>query len=399
MNTLATRNATQWRWMMCAAIWMLSWAAAAAPVNSFTITAPHRTGLGQLELSALKITVQLDSSANIALSLSEASSGTLATQTMNLSNSTADCFAGSVCFSDFPNLPGGGAVQRDRLTVIKPMQSGADPASSANDKLVLILRLRSNLNEPAACGTTMSADETWTVSVVGGAARITGVSVQSLDKQTIGAANPACGTAFRPVPLNDGPLARVGGQPQILAGGRVGVDAVMVLDRSGSMSGPVSGGGGAPSKMTRLGLSAETFIDMWAALRANECQNFAVACPAIGGLPPIQGPVDRLGVIFFDDAFSWLKTLQPSSALDGIKDFSTLNLITEKNAIKAVTPNGWTSIGGGLKLAAPALAPALSEPNRKVILLMTDGQQNTDPLAQVSGSQVQTTLLGVPTSF
>jgi hypothetical protein len=398
MNAFAIRSSGLRRWMAGAVMALTAAAAGAAPTNTFTVNVPHRTGGSQFELSALKVTVQLDSSAAIALQLNEASSGTLATNSMDLTSATVDCFAGPSCFSDFPNLPGG-AAQKDRLTVIKPKQAGADPGSAGNDKLVLILRLRSNINETGGCVSTMSADETWTVSVVGGAARITAVSVQSLDKKTTGAGNPVCGTSYRPVPLNDGPLATVAGQPALLAGGRVGVDAVMVLDRSGSMSDPASSMGGAPSKMTRLGLAAETFIDMWGALRANECQNFAVSCPASGGLPGIQGPVDHLGVVFFDDAFSWLKTLRPASAIDGIKDFSTLDLVNEKTQIKAVGPNGATSIGGGLKLAAPALAPSISEPNRKVILLMTDGMQNTDPLVQVAGSQVQTTIGGTVTNL
>lgn len=380
-------RAVLWRAVTGLALALLGGGAAAVPVSSFTIDVPHRP-LPQLEISALKITLQLDSSANIALQVSEAGSGTLATQDMVLTNALNDCFAGAVCFANLPNTPGG-AVQADRLTVIKPMQTGADPASSGNDKVILLLRLRSNLNEAAACVPTTAANETWTVSVVGGAARITGVSVQSLDKNTVGVGNPVCGTSFRPIPLNDLPLATVTGQAQALAGGRVGVDAVMVLDRSGSMSSPVSADVGAPSKMTRLGEATDTFIDMWAALRANECTNFGAPCPASGGNPPIQAPTDRLGVVFFDDAFNWLQTLRPASQINGLVDISTLTLANEKTEIKAVTPNGWTSIGGGLNLAAPALAPAVSEPNRKVILLMTDGYQNTQPLVSVAGTQVQ----------
>ncbi len=384
--------------LLCGLAAVMACAAAnAVPVPSFQINVPQRTN-PQLQISALKITLQLDNSANIALQISEATSGTLATQSMVLTNANNDCFAGSVCFSNLPNTPAG-AAQADRVTVIKPNHTGADPASSANNKVVLLLRLRSNIDEAGGCLSTMNAPESWTVSVVGGAARITGVSVQSLDKNTTGAGNPACGTSFRPIPLNDGPHATVVGQPQILAGGRVGVDAVMVLDRSGSMSSAVSSAPGAPTKMARLGEATDTFIDMWAALRANECTNFAVNCPAQGPLPGIQAPVDRLGVVFFDDNFSWLKTLRPASAIDGLKDFSTLNLANEKTEIKAVGPNGSTSIGGGLLLAAPSLAPLPSEPNRKVVLLMTDGYQNTAPLVQVTGPQVQTTSGGPAASL
>lgn len=392
MSTLLTTLAP--RLLLACALAAWSCLAAAAPASSFDITVPNRNGPGQLQISALKITLQLDTSANIAVNLQEAGSGALATESMVLTNANNDCFLApdDACFKTFPNTPAG-AVSADRLTVIKSQQAGADPGG-ADNKLVLVLRLRSNLNEGGGCTSTLLAPETWTVSVVGGAARIVAASVQSLDKQTVGAGNPACGTAFRPIPRNDGPVASITGTPQILSGGRIGVDAVMVLDRSGSMSDAVSASPGAPTKMLRLHEAAATFIDMWKALRDNECQNFDVACPADGGAPAVQGPVDRLGVVYFDHGIKWLKELQASSGIDGLKEFGGLNLATEKTAINAVNPSGATSIGGGLLKGAQALAPAPSEPNRKIVLLMSDGQQNTDPLAQVTGSQVQTTTGG-----
>jgi hypothetical protein len=364
----------------------------AAQVSSFQVRVPHRTGAGQMEIAALKITLQLDTSSPVTVTVSEPASGSLTTQSMNLSTAANDCFA-SGCFADLPNTPGGSALP-DRLFIIKPLHAGADPASSAQDKLVLILRLRSNLNEAASCTSTLTAGETWTIDV--GSPRITAVSVTSLDKQTTGTGNPACGTSFRPIPLNDDSLANVIGQPAILAGGRVGVDAVLVLDRSGSMSGRVSTDPTAPTKMVRLGEAAETFIQMWQALRANECTNFEVSCDVVGSAPPIQGPTDRIGVVFFDHNIGWLQSLRPMSQISGLTNIATLNLSNEITELKAVTPGGLTSIGGGLLLAAPALAPAGSEPNRKVTLLMTDGYQNRNPLVQVSGPQVQTTNGGAP---
>ncbi len=370
---------------------LLSWSIGfAQPVSNVQFTVPNRTDAGQIQIGALKISLQLDNSDPIALSLSEASSGTVTTETMTLTSAANDCFAGSppVCFSAFPNLPPG-AVGADLLSIIKPDQTGADPAASADDKLTLVLQLGSNSNPADGCVSTMAADETWTLSVVGGAARIAGISVQSLDKQTVGLANPACGTAFRPIPLDDPPLATVVGAAPILAGGRVGVDAVLVLDRSGSMSAAVASGG--TSKITRLGEATDQFIDMWQALRANECQDFNVNCPAIGGLPPIQAPTDRLGVVFFDQSANWLSTLEPGSSISGLTDLAALTLDDEKTNIKAVTPGGWTSIGAGLLEAANALTPAASEPNRKVILVMSDGKENRPPTVAVSGTEVQVT--------
>src|SRR5262249_7079343 len=113
----------------------------------------------------------------------------------------------------------------------------------------------------------------------------------------------------------------------------------------------------------------------------------------------IQSPTDHLGIVFFDHEFKWLKEIVGSSDIDGLKVFSALDLAKEKNAINGVSPRGSTSIGGGLQLAAGVLAPAVSEPNRKVVLLMTDGLQNTNPLVQVTGTQVQTTNGGSPVSL
>src|SRR5262249_10913026 len=99
-------------------------------------------------------------------------------------------------------------------------------------------------------------------------------------------------------------------------------------------------------------------------------------------------------MVYFDNNIFALHDLVPASSttdtllhpFDSVKtDFTTND--------KSVTPGGSTSIGGGLVRAANSfsVAPAVGDGNRNVILLMSDGMQNTNPMAQVSGSQVQTT--------
>src|SRR5262249_20792546 len=160
-------------------------------------------------------------SSPIALTLS-GPSGSRTTNSMNLTNASNDCFAGSICFVDF-DTPVPPAALADSLLVIKPMQPGADPASADNKKVVLFLQLLSNIDEASGCVSTMPpGDETWTIDVVDGTARFINVAVQSLDRNNTSGTPPACSTALRPIPLNDGPVATVVGQLAIKQGGRVG---------------------------------------------------------------------------------------------------------------------------------------------------------------------------------
>ena len=83
----------------------------------------------------------------------------------------------------------------------------------------------------------------------------------------------------------------------------------------------------AGRKISRLQQAAGAFVDMWQTLRSNEASLL------------IEVPLDRLGVVFFDhQSGPWSKDLVASSAIDGIKDFKTLNLANEKTAINSVTP-------------------------------------------------------------
>ncbi|QWF19483.1 vWA domain-containing protein [Lysobacter capsici] len=255
------------------------------------------------------------------------------------------------------------------MTVIKPQQTGADPASADNRKVVLLIQLLTNVDESApTCASTMTGDEEWTVSVP--SPRIQGVALQSLDREVGG---PCPQTLYRPVPANDGPFATVTEPAPEFTSGRTGLDAVLVLDRSGSMS---STDGGATSRLDKLKTATNQFVAMWNTLRNTE---------SITGA--IQSPEDHIGVVFFDDSLQWLT----SGVGSKLVPFTGSTPATLSAALNPVTLGGATSIGDGLEAATGADAlPASGGPNRRVVLLMTDGAQNTPRFAFADGGQIKT---------
>jgi hypothetical protein len=114
--------------------------------------------------------------------------------------------------------------------------------------------------------TIQPGDETWTITIDGVAPanqRIAGIAVQSLDRKASGVC-PS--TNFRTIPSNDGPVATVIAPAPEFASGRLGLDAVLVLDRSGSM---FSTDGTATSRLDKL-KTATTIPHLWKDLRNSE---------------------------------------------------------------------------------------------------------------------------------
>lgn len=143
------------------------------------------------------------------------------------------------------------------------------------------------------------------------------------------------------------------------------VDVVMVLDKSGSMSIQTTGATAVlgPTRMDALHKAVSDLLDAWGQVT-----------PATG-----SGGPDRVGGVFFD-------TTSPTNpaipmfplALTNVTVATTRTNI--KAAVNAVQPGGSTTIGGGLVRANSLLTPEAGR--RKVVLLMSDGQQNTDPFVQ-----------------
>jgi hypothetical protein len=154
------------------------------------------------------------------------------------------------------------------------------------------------------------------------------------------------------------PLTGTGVQPDTAA-------LELVLDRSGSMSDPAQGG----TKMDALKQSVHLLADL---------------------LIPGQG--DQMGSVQFDDQFAQLTAL---AAFDGTQQGQI------ETDVDTLTPRGSTSIGGGLQLGQTQLGGATA--NRKIILVFTDGMENTDPrIATVepgilaAGTEVYAVGLGDP---
>jgi len=112
----------------------------------------------------------------------------------------------------------------------------------------------------------------------------------------------------------------------------------LVLDRSGSMS--VGG------KMGALKNAVHLFADL-----------------------VIPGQGYAMGSVEFDDAFSVLTALAP---------YDTAQQSAIKTGVDTLTPRNFTSIGGGLQLAQSQIGT--SSLGRKVIIVFTDGLENTSPM-------------------
>ncbi|HEY6250001.1 MAG TPA: VWA domain-containing protein [Candidatus Angelobacter sp.] len=137
------------------------------------------------------------------------------------------------------------------------------------------------------------------------------------------------------------------------------VDVVLVLDKSGSMASTRTLGG--PSRMDALHTAVSNFVGVWSSL------------------PPTSG--DQIAAVVFDTT-SPTNPPMPMFPLSLTDMTMSANQTTVISAVGGVTPGGWTSIGAGLNQANQLFA---SDGHRKVILLMSDGQQNTEPLVKGDG--------------
>lgn len=131
-------------------------------------------------------------------------------------------------------------------------------------------------------------------------------------------------------------------------------DIMLVMDRSGSMSSPGTSGPGR-TKMVEAREAASLFVQL---LRL--------------------GAGDRVGMV----AFSTAANRPPDSALEAVTATKKGELVGPApysgGRVGLLTPDGMTSIGDGIKAAMESLGSGGA--NRRAILLMTDGLQNTAPM-------------------
>jgi hypothetical protein len=295
-----------------------------------------------------------------------------------LSASFKTVIPGDVQPADLPFTYSGLASSiRDTVSLIPPKNS--------NDPPIYEIWFDVLSDSSSSCSTPQPA-RTFTVSAAG--PKITGVCLESFDIGAQGSCAPqVVPTRYIPIPLVGlDEFASVSGKPLPRSGctdHRPPVDVVMVLDKSGSMSADTKFGVGCTvppcKRMESLHFAVNNFVQVWSGL---------TAAP------------DKIGAVLFSSGADWW---HDGGLTDGLHDLTAVsgqistNLSSSNcsNAAKCgeLVPTLSTSIGAGILTANNAtngLRSVLNDGSRHVILLMSDGLQNTDPIVAASGAQVLT---------
>ena len=238
----------------------------------------------------------------------------------------------------------------DRVLIRRDPHHNGDPRRKT---CTIILSLNTDFDPNQFCESIMPTDsEEWQISVAG--TQISGLcQVSSTRREATGCIGYNANKLIEST--NPADLATIEGKANQQCGlERSGVDIVLVLDRSGSMSSPSQLGRTTMSRMQALHKAVTDFVGVWGDLIADD---------------------DQLGIVTFDDLVEsptwWIGA--------GLKPFNDTLKTTVTTNIAKVEARGSTTIGGGLIQGAKTLTGG-SGSNRRIILLMSDGQQNTDPL-------------------
>ncbi len=378
-------------------VW-LGLAAGASAQQTFTISVPIKgTGVNSpppFQLGTVRLTFSFVSVPNVKIT------GVAFTvkDPRNISWTPTGALPASHTFSPVPPSP---AVTSDIVSVLSP-----DPTYDSDHykRFEIDFQLSSNYN-PQNCGGTMSSAETYTVvatptfqainsSVPAPAPTLSGLCLESYDYRDATGTCLGSPTTFVLGSASDR-AASVTVSPAGITSAvtcfkeRSNVDAALVLDKSGSMADPSSGGGaGLPPpriKIEALQKSVSDFVSAWNTARSTD------------STPPSPPPTpDQIGVVLFDSAaVPWTDNppgLTSSPLLNHFSDvqasmltvLATCNVNTCGGTPGQLVPGTSTSIGAGLIRAYSAFT---NDSNRPVILLMTDGMQNTDPKIQIQGGQ------------
>jgi len=249
------------------------------------------------------------------------------------------------------------------------------PADTVHRRVKVHVELESNyIHDPASnppdwsCGIRQPAAETWTFSATTTGSTpvpvdIIGACVNSYEVQP-GSTN--CGRLLMPdsTTPNQEPahITTTASLPMITPceDARPPVQAMLVLDKSGSMSSAVTGSVPSKTKIEALQDTVRQFVTVWESITTNTN--------------------DKLGVVLFNhDPQDW-PVITP-----GLNSFDSALASTVKSNVTSITAGGATSIGDGLETAANHINLQASTDARRVILLLTDGKQNwerwvaTDP--------------------
>ncbi len=314
-----------------------------AAVSTFNVNVPRKSGGSLKQISQIVVTAQVDSTAPIDFTITPPAGHGSATATGPMQPAVAPPHV-SLFF---------GVVQ-----VYPPDTTGlaANDPRRRNYKFVISPTFDFDAN---CLSTPMLGDETWQVAVTGGSSRVTDACSVSFDENVLG---NECNGALRPVPLNEA-VAELGGLSSQEQTCRFGVDAMLVLDRSGSMSSrsnvnqPVSA---TNTRIVSLRNAVQSFVSTLNSVRAAESTTFATVSN------------DQVGAVIFNQDAADLPGLA-----SGLNTFNATTASALTGGINGTNPSGSTSIGDGLLSAAGALGGAAPD-RRRVILLMSDGLQNTD---------------------
>jgi hypothetical protein len=353
--------------------------AAAQGVGNFTLTVPVRSpGAGAdgtantdddvLPISKVDLRTTVSTVGNVAFNITNPHGQML--RFPEVGTITIGSAAVNRTFSFVP----AGAAAGDTVVVTPP--SGAlaatDPA-----RFVYSINISTNSDyHSSSCAVLMGGPENWTIAIEG-TDTINGVCAIAFDKAF---PNFQCQVNHKILATNGGPLPTVAAFPpgsvQQCATDRPALDAILVLDRSGSMASKAVAT--SPStKIVGLRQAVKDFVNVWVGLRAAET----------------SPPADRIGLVFFDTAVLWASQLGIAAwagLTQGVDELDKLvggiavkDLIV--NNIDSVTTANMTALGGGL-VAADGKFGAGTGTNRKVVLLMSNGLQNQDPRVKVDNA-------------
>jgi subtilisin family serine protease len=126
------------------------------------------------------------------------------------------------------------------------------------------------------------------------------------------------------------------------------VDVVMVLDKSGSMSGVVPVSNGSQTKMEVLQDSANLFLDL---LR--------------------QGANDELAEV----SFSAPNDIDTIYGPTGLTPYNAGNVVPAKNAVNNLQPATSTDIRGGLQRGLDVMTAGANQGHRRVLIFFSDGKR------------------------
>jgi opacity protein-like surface antigen len=308
-------------------------AASLAWAQTQTLTVPYRGAAAQQTAQSV---IEFD-----ATSINGGATVSVANQVLAVPSSPC---AGLAC-STSGTTPGGDDILLTRVSGSERVQ-------------VVLTYLSSFGGTPAYCAPTIIGTKTFDFTLSGfnfGADK--GYRLTSF----MAPSTASCDVAYARVPSTApsfptlSPIAKIG---------RLPINIVLVLDKSGSMSGTIPGS--ADIRFNRLKESVEQFVKIW----------------QVAGAPPIgtassEGHIDdKLGLVLFD-----------SNTTDGVLDGSFFKARGNSDSawwgpVSTAIGNvgfGSTSIGGGISRARTKLDEVDAVSGDTATILFTDGEQNTAP--------------------